>query len=124
MGAEVHILGYAFDPENPGIKEYCTGHRPSLDECAAVKVIKAIASAGGLAVLAHPARYRSPARQLIPQAAESGIDGIEVYYAYGNPKPWFPSPTETEEVKQLTQDHNLLMTCGTDTHGTNILQRS
>jgi predicted metal-dependent phosphoesterase TrpH len=123
MGVEVHILGYGFDPENPRIKEYCTGHRPSLDDAAAVKVIKGIKAAGGLAVLAHPARYRSRARQLIPRAAQYGIDGIEVYYAYGNPKPWFPSPTETEEVKQITQDHNLLMTCGTDTHGPNILQR-
>ncbi|TVQ48745.1 MAG: PHP domain-containing protein [Gloeocapsa sp. DLM2.Bin57] len=122
-GVEVHLLGYAFDPEHPQIKHYFTGKRPSCTAAEAAQVIYAIQAAGGLAVLAHPARYHQPAKRLVPLVAQLGIDALEVYYAYGNPKPWFPSPQETEEVKQLAESYNLLMTCGTDTHGSNILQR-
>ncbi len=122
-GVEVHLLGYAFEPEHPQIKQYFTGKRPSGASAEAVQVISSIQAAGGLAVLAHPARYHQSAKHLVTLAAQLGINGVEVYYAYGNPKPWFPSPKETEEVKQLAKSYNLLMTCGTDTHGTNILQR-
>ncbi|MFO5492314.1 MAG: PHP domain-containing protein, partial [Cuspidothrix sp.] len=86
-------------------------------------VITAIHEAGGLAILAHPARYRRSHFDLIPVAADYGIDGVEAFYAYSNPKPWKPSVIETEEVQQLAEKFNLLNTCGTDTHGVNLLQR-
>jgi hypothetical protein len=86
-------------------------------------VIVALHQAGGLAVLAHPERYRRSAAELIPVAAHLGIDGVETYYAYGNPEPWQPSPNQTQKVKQLSATYNLLNTCGTDTHGLNLLRR-
>jgi len=123
MGVEVHILGYAFDWEHPRLQPYLSGIRPYSEDAEAATVIEAIQEAGGLAVLAHPGRYRSPAEKLIAQAVKIGVDGVEAYYAYGNPKPWFPSPKETEQIKELALFYNLLTTCGTDTHGSNILQR-
>lgn len=120
---EVHILGYAFDPQHPVLTPYLKGERPKPGQDLAEQVISAIHQAGGLAVLAHPARYHRPAEQLVPQAASLGIDGIEVYYAYGNPKPWFPSSTQSEEARQLASHYDLFMTCGTDTHGSSLLQR-
>ncbi|ELR99878.1 PHP domain-containing protein [Gloeocapsa sp. PCC 73106] len=120
---EVHILGYAFEPGHPALTPYVTGKRSLPEEAVAERVIPAIHQAGGLAVLAHPARYHRPPEQLIPQVAHLGIDAIEVYYAYGNPKPWFPSPTESEDARKLASQYGLLMTCGTDTHGTSLLQR-
>lgn len=123
LNIEVHILGYAFDPQHPVIQPYLQGKAPSGEAAKAVNVISAFHQAGGLAVLAHPARYRRPAKDLIPQAAALGIDGVETYYAYNNPHPWQPSPKETEQVKQLAAAYNLLNTCGTDTHGLNLLQR-
>jgi predicted metal-dependent phosphoesterase TrpH len=89
----------------------------------AVNVIKSIHEAGGLAVLAHPARYRRSHFDLIPAAAGYGIDGVETFYAYNNPKPWKASEVETEEVQQLAEKFELFNTCGTDTHGVNLLHR-
>ena len=123
LGTEVHILGYAFDPEHPSMLTYLLGERPLDVEAEAGNAIAAIHQAGGLAVLAHPARYRVKATELIPEAARLGIDGVETYYAYNNPNPWRPSPEQTQQVQQLSATYGLLNTCGTDTHGLNLLQR-
>jgi predicted metal-dependent phosphoesterase TrpH len=123
LGVDVHILGYGFDPEHPSLEVYLRGERPTGKDYNADRVINGIRQAGGLAVLAHPARYRLPAADLIPAAAYLGIDGVEAYYAYNNPNPWQPSPRETEEMKRLAQQYNLFTTCGTDTHGPNITRR-
>jgi len=123
LGTEVHILGYAFDISADVLQPYLQG-RPVRDEhYYADRVISAIHQAGGIAVLAHPARYRLDAQSLITAAATLGIDGVEAYYAYGNPSPWTPSPDQTKTVKDLADRFNLLVTCGTDSHGTNLLQR-
>ena len=123
LGTEVHILGYAFDPEHPGLQTYLQGKAPQGGDAQAANVIVALHQAGGLAVLAHPARYRRPADELIPVAAHLGIDGVETYYAYNNPNPWQTSPNQTQQVKHLSATYGLLNTCGTDTHGLNLLQR-
>jgi predicted metal-dependent phosphoesterase TrpH len=123
LGIEVHILGYGFDPEHLAMKPYTKGDRPSKENAYAGDVIAAIHKAGGLAVLAHPARYQRPAWELIPVVAQIGIDGSEAYYAYNNPKPWKTSKKETEQVLHLNEISNLLTTCGTDTHGMSLLQR-
>lgn len=123
MGIEVHILGYAFDPVHPSLVPYLQGKVTGGDNYRAGNVISAIQEAGGLAILAHPARYKRSHLDLIPAAAQAGVDGIETYYAYNNPSPWKPSPKETQQVQQLTAMYNLLNSCGTDTHGTSLLQR-
>lgn len=120
---EVHILGYGFDSEHRSMRNYLTGETPRGEKSLASNVINAIQQAGGLAVLAHPSRYHRSADQVIPQAALLGIDGVEVYYAYGNPKPWLPSPLESQQARELALAYSLSTTCGTDTHGSNLLQR-
>ncbi|NET80897.1 MAG: PHP domain-containing protein [Moorea sp. SIO1F2] len=120
---DIHILGYAFEPEHPSLKRYFTGTAPTGDHAEAGAVIDAIHQAGGLAVLAHPARYRKSADELITAIANLGIDGVETYYAYTNPEPWQPSPKQTKQVKQLSATYNLFNTCGTDTHGLSLLKR-
>ena len=123
LKTEVHILGYAFNPDCQAIQPYLQGERPRGNLALATQVIAAIHQAGGLAVLAHPERYRRSAAELIPEATRLGIDGVEAYYAYGNPNPWQPSSKQTRQVLQLSQHYRLFNTCGTDTHGMNLLQR-
>jgi predicted metal-dependent phosphoesterase TrpH len=123
LDIEVHILAYAFESEHPSIQPYLQKIPSVGKDYQAVNVIKAIHEAGGLAVLAHPARYRKSHFDLIPAAAGDGIDGVETFYAYSNPKPWKASVVETEEVQQLARELNLFNTCGTDTHGVNLLHR-
>lgn len=120
---EVHILGYGFSPSHDAIEPYLRSYAPRGDAKLASAVISAIQTAGGIAVLAHPARYRVSAKSLIPIAAGLGIDGVEAYYAYANPNIWAPCPRHTPTVEQLAQDYQLLTTCGTDTHGPSLLRR-
>lgn len=123
INIEVHILGYGFNPEHPSLLPYLTGKATKDREYQAANVIGAIQQAGGLAVLAHPCRYKRSATDLIKAAAKLGIDGVETYYGYTHTKPWHPSPKQTEQVKKLSATYGLLNTCGTDTHGKNLLVR-
>lgn len=122
-GTEVHLLGYDFDPEHPALAPYLTGDRPGNGDESAAKVIGTLHQAGGVVVLAHPARYRRSASQLIPAAARCGIDGVEAFYAYGNPKPWESSRPQMEEVCHWGDLFGLFRTCGTDSHGDSIMYR-
>jgi predicted metal-dependent phosphoesterase TrpH len=121
FGTDVHILGYAFNPYHQSMEHYVQGFQPRDNNAA--RVVAAIHKAGGLAVLAHPARYRRSALELIPLAVKIGIDGVETYYAYGNPNPWKPSWRQMQQVRELSRAYNLFSTCGTDTHGLNLLRR-
>ena len=124
LNDEVHILAYAFNPDDLGLQPYLQSETATGDLYPAERVISTIHRAGGLAVLAHPARYKRSFEELIPAAVALSIDGIETYYAYGgNPSPWQPSPKETKAVSDLGRQYGLLNTCGTDTHGLNLLQR-
>lgn len=123
LDIEVHILGYGFNPEHNSLRPYLQGRSVKGSAFQAQAVISAIQEAGGLVVLAHPARYRLGAQVLVPEAVKLGIDGVEAYYAYDNPSPWRCTPKQTTEVLALAQTYNLLSTCGTDTHGLNLLQR-
>lgn len=121
---EVHILGYDFNPEHPSLEPYLQGHAPTGEAYQGAKVIAAIQQAGGLAVLAHPCRYRRiPAAKLIPEAARLGINAVETYYGYVSSNPWHPTPKQTKQVKELGNRYGLLHTCGTDSHGNSILLR-
>ncbi|WP_414529364.1 PHP domain-containing protein [Nodularia chucula] len=123
LDVEVHILAYAFETEHSSMKPYVQRKPTTGKDYQANNVIAAIHEAGGLAVLAHPARYKRSHFDLIPAAAERGIDGVEAFYAYNNPKPWTPSTVETEQVQNLATEYHLFNTCGTDTHGLSLLQR-
>lgn len=124
-GISVHILGYGFNVDAPELVPYTGGAEvhPSGQPFQAAEVIAALQAAGGLAVLAHPVRYRKPPEVLIPAAAKLGIDGVETFYAYDNPVPWRPSVAQTERVQQLGSSYGLFQTCGTDSHGPTLLQR-
>ncbi|MBE9078887.1 PHP domain-containing protein [Romeria aff. gracilis LEGE 07310] len=122
-GTEVHILGYAFDSKHPIILPYLQHTAPRGEEKQAARVIAAIQAAGGLAVLAHPVRYRTAEDILIHAAADLNIDGVETYYAYDNPPVWRPSPGKTQRVMALASQRQLLSSCGTDTHGMVLTRR-
>ncbi len=123
LDAEVHILGYGFDPDSAALTPYLQGGAPQGEAAQARLVIQALKAAGGLVVLAHPERYRLPASQLVPAAVTLGLDGVETYYAYRHVDPWEPTPAQTAQVRDLSLQYGLFRTCGTDTHGTNLRLR-
>jgi predicted metal-dependent phosphoesterase TrpH len=123
LDVNVHILGYGFDPHHAEIEPYLGGQSPVGQAAQAAQVIQSIQNAGGLAVLAHPARYKRSPADLIQAAVQSGIDGVESFYSYTNLEPWKSSPEQTRQVQKWVETYGLLQTCGTDSHGMSILRR-
>ena len=79
----------------------------------AMDAIDVIHKAGGLAVLAHPAKINLPEtslNSLITQLASFGLDGIEVFYPRHSQK-------NIKKLKRIADQHNLLLTGGSDFHG-------
>ncbi len=72
------------------------------------EVLELIHSAGGIAVLAHPAAYHNEA--LLEELTAVGLDGVEV---------WHPDHSETDAARLLAyaQENGLLATGGSDFHG-------
>ena len=81
---------------------------------ASSEVIRIIRSAGGVPVLAHPGLVKSESNEtvqrLVDTLKQEGLKGIEVYY---------PGHTsaQVEEYKALARKNNLLITGGSDFHG-------
>lgn len=76
--------------------------------------IKLILDAGGVAVLAHPYQLMAGSYdavdELIGELAELGLDGIEALYSRH-------SPAEREQYAAIAARHGLLVTGGSDYHG-------
>ncbi len=116
-GCLVHVLALGFDAPAESLAPYLQGAAcvgPAL-RCEAV--LAAIQEAGGLALLAHPARYRLPHERLIAAAAALGFDGAEAWYDYEQKPSWAASPLVCEAIAADLDKRGLLQSCGTDTHG-------
>ena len=96
-------------PVAPHGPYYIPTPSPSVDE-----VIKVIKHAGGVSVIAHPADYSRNLVILsdsqIEHYASVGLNGLEVYHR-GN------SLTQRQRLLELAKDLNLLVTGGSDWHG-------
>ena len=78
------------------------------------ETIQAIAEAGGIAVIAHPAHSKPPAVERIPEFVGYGLRGVEVYYPHH-------SPEDVETLLGLCREYGLLATGGSDFHGRGVL---
>jgi hypothetical protein len=116
-GCLVHVLGLGFHADHPSLEPYLQGAAVVGPALRSEAVVAAIQAAGGLALLAHPARYRLPAEGLIAAAAALGFDGAEAWYDYGMQPRWQPTPGVCAAIAADLADRGLLMSCGTDTHG-------
>ena len=116
-GCLVHVLALGFELDPPSLDPYRQGRAPTGRLLQAAEVRLRIHAAGGLALLAHPGRYRLPFQRLIPAAAALGFDGAEAYYDYAMQPRWQPTPLVCDAIAALLSAHGLLRSCGTDTHG-------
>ncbi|SMN01018.1 COG0613, Predicted metal-dependent phosphoesterases (PHP family) [uncultured Candidatus Thioglobus sp.] len=77
------------------------------------EVIEWIHSAGGVAVLAHPLRYRmtnTKIQRLFSHLSNAGLDGVEVVTAHSTDE-------EIGQVSKWADACGLLYSCGSDYHG-------
>lgn len=89
----------------------CFVNRFKITPMDAVKLIK---EAGGTAILAHPLLYHlsdSTLQTLVEELKDAGLDGIEaIYCTY--------TPAEERQMKQFARANGLLISGGSDFHGT------
>ncbi len=119
-GCLVHVLALGFELGHSALEPYNRGDAVVGESLRADSVVKAIHEAGGLAVLAHPARYRLGHDLLIDEAARLGFDGGEAWYDYDMQTVWAPSPMICEAIDRQLENLGLLRTCGTDSHGIDL----
>lgn len=124
----LHILGYGIDVENEELNKLCgKNEKEYKDDLIRLfkmrhpkKVINAIHSAGGIAVLAHPCCCNViNLNHYVKCLINLGIDGIEIYYPYDR----FRSVVKFSSRKlpvELAEKYNLIKTGGSDEHGSLI----
>jgi predicted metal-dependent phosphoesterase TrpH len=122
-GCLVHVLALGFGADLAPLAPYLRRTASVGPALRADAVVAAIRAAGGLALLAHPARYRLPHQRLIATAAELGFDGAEAWYDYDMQGVWSPTPLVCEAIAADLNRRGLLLSCGTDTHGVELLGR-
>ena len=124
----LHILGYGIDVENEKINALCAkNEKEQKDDVVRLfksrhpkKVIDAIHSAGGLAVLAHPCCCNViNLDNFVSKLKKLGLDGIETYYPYDRFR-GIVKFSSRKEPYILAQKYDLIQTGGSDEHGSLI----
>jgi len=118
----VHIIGLGFDV-NRLHHSYTFGESVTGNLLQAEVVVDEIHKANGLAILAHPARYRLDFSDLIDKANCIGIDGAEAWYDYDYKESWSYTPFVCIQIEKRLRELNLLSSCGTDSHGYSLTSR-
>ena len=102
-------IGEAFE-------KYLASGRPAYfkkEKLTPEEGLSVIAEARGVPVLAHPIYLNMDSVQLdklLEQMAGQGLKGVEAYYTYNTEE-------QTSELIRLAKKHNLLITGGSDFHG-------
>ena len=106
--SQLFFRNYVCNPQSPFYIDF------SKSYLSAKEAANVIRSCGGKAVLAHAWIYRfEDTMQTIEQLYNQGcLDGIECYY-------FLFSSKQQEDLISFCQDKNLLITGGSDYHGTN-----
>lgn len=89
----------------------CYVNRFKITPMDGVRLIK---EAGGTAILAHPLLYHmsdAVLQKLIDEMKDAGLDGIEAIYSTY-------TPAEERQMKELAKKNQLLISGGSDFHGT------
>jgi predicted metal-dependent phosphoesterase TrpH len=106
----VRDIGEAFD-------RYIGRHGPAYVERVKVtpaQAVQIIRAAGGLAVLANPGWGTH--NDMIPELVSAGLDGVEAYYPDH-------TPSQVEQYLGIAKASSLLVTGGTDFHGSGLATR-
>lgn len=120
----IHILGYCINVKNAKIQSLCarSNVETKLDlvrffnKRQAKEVIQAINSAGGMAVLAHPACcWNINIKKMIRELMGFGLAGVEAYYPYARHRSIVRFHS-SEKIIDIAKEYNLIMTGGTDCH--------
>jgi len=97
-------------------KKYMTGNKPGSvkgEWASSKEVINWIHKAGGLAILAHPLRYRmtlTKLKKIVNELMLLGLDGLEIVNSYSRSE-------DIKITKMIADENKLLYSSGSDYHG-------
>lgn len=120
----LHLLGYGIDVHNEELQSFCAKTKKETEADIVrifskrdiKKLIQAIHSAGGIAVLAHPANcWALSMNSFVKKLISYGLDGLEVYYPYKRHRGIIKFRT-AHHIEKLADKYNLIKTGGTDLH--------
>lgn len=124
----MHLLAYGIDVNNSELQEFCAKTKKETEADIVrifakrdiKKLIKTIHSAGGIAVLAHPANcWAISMDKFIQKLISYGLDGLEVHYPYKRHRGIIKFRT-AHTIEHLADKYNLIKTGGTDLHKKNF----
>lgn len=124
----LHLLAYGIDVNHPDMQEFYAKNKKETEADIVrifsrrnlKKLIKSIHSAGGIAVLAHPACcWALNLDRFVKRLISIGLDGIEVYYPYQRHRGIIKFHT-AHTVEKIADKYNLIKTGGTDLHGMSL----
>jgi predicted metal-dependent phosphoesterase TrpH len=100
-----------------GRPAYAQRPRPTIAEG-----IQTILDASGLPIIAHPFTIELPIDELLFNLCPLGLQGVEQLYPYeyvsGRSKEWYERiPRRLAELKRLAEQHDLVLSGGSDYHG-------
>ncbi len=101
-----------------GFERYVGDHTPFFVPRRKVTPEEGVAlilAAGGIPVLAHPFQYaygKEKLEKLTADLKEAGLLAIEAYYTTH-------SPSDTQEILEMAKRHGLMVSGGSDFHGSN-----
>ena len=127
-GVFFHLLGYGIDVKSEALKPFLSKTKAGTEldivrifaRRDVPKLISAIRTAGGIAVLAHPACCLTfNLKNFIKSLTDIGLEGVETRYPYRRHRAIIRFH-KNQTVKKIAEELNLLQTGGTDAHGRQI----
>jgi predicted metal-dependent phosphoesterase TrpH len=121
----LHLLAYGIDINHPEIIPFLAKNKKETEDVIPrlftrrnlKKLITAIHSAGGIAVLAHPACcWALNLEKFVEKLIKLGLDGIEIYYPYPRFRKFVKFHSEDTVLKIAEAHPELIKTGGTDFH--------
>jgi len=125
-GVLIHLLGYGIDTKNEELKKFYAKDKRGTEADIArffsyrspKKLISAIHSAGGIAVLAHPACcWCFSLDRFIKSLVNIGLDGVECYYPYRRHRGIIKFHM-ANSAEKIAEKYDLIKTGGSDNHET------
>ena len=121
----MHLLAYSIDVNSQELTPFLAKTKKETEADIVrifstrniKKLINAIHSSGGIAVLAHPACcWAINLDRFVKKLISYGLDGLEVYYPYQRHRGIIKFHT-VKTVEKIADKYNLIKTGGTDLHG-------
>ena len=124
----LHLLAYGIDISSEVMQKFYSKDKNGTEKDIIrffsrrniKELIDSIHTAGGIAVLAHPACcWAINMEKFISELKDIGLDGVEIYYPYPRWRKYLKF-APIDKINQIADKYGLIKTGGTDFHGSEL----